>query len=99
MCSAFDKPMECLEGMKDLFAKIQRVKDEDFPLVLVVRTKSDLDHNALDLKAITDFVKSIKSCYVSTSALSGINVALPFQLAYEGVMKQRHSVRKPTRKD
>ena len=84
--------------MKDLYATIQRVKDQDFPLVLVVRTKSDLDKSE-DLHDICAWVKSIQSCFISTSALAGINVEVPFQLAHTGIMKMQKEKKRPTRGD
>ncbi len=90
MCSAFDKP-DCFDTMKKFYERVQRIKDVDFPLVLVVRTKSDLVKSEhLYLHDIYTWVKSIQSCFISTSARAGINVNVPFQLAYEGAMRQRY---------
>jgi hypothetical protein len=97
ICSRFNNA-DSFKDVVSTFDRICMIKDEDFPLVVIVRTACDKDEPFTDMQKVLEFVKRKNACFVSSSALLNINVEIPFHLAASAVLKSRERA-KPIRHD
>jgi GTPase SAR1 family protein len=67
--------------------QIKRVKEEDYPIVLLCGTKGDLTaERAVERSAAEELAKSWRSEYIETSALDSTNVDQAFQRIAECIL-------------